>query len=281
MKKELRQLWKTAFGDTDRYIKYYFSSKADKSHICTDWEGDTLCAMAFFTPYSVMYRGKECVAPYLVGVATDERFRRQGKMTKVLTEGLLAAKEEGAPVAFLCPENPEVYKKLGFCPAYYRETFITKKRGTQTLSVTSYMALDETEQDLVVKFTANCLESQKFDLYMKRSRMYYAEVCRELQALDGELLVLREQKRIVAVVNLIHEDEYEVTECVALPEYTEPILDSLTGALQTERIWIEDTHFLKPGDYVEIEKQEKPYIMILPFNESWEDVMTCYINDIT
>ena len=31
--KEYADLWKRAFGDTDRYIRYYFSGKAKKSII--------------------------------------------------------------------------------------------------------------------------------------------------------------------------------------------------------------------------------------------------------
>ena len=37
-----RELWKEIFGDTDKYIDYYFKEKAKKSKVYSRYEGDEL-----------------------------------------------------------------------------------------------------------------------------------------------------------------------------------------------------------------------------------------------
>ena len=68
--KERYLLWERVFEDTKQYMDYYFSNKARRSQCIEDREGETLCSMAFFTPYSVVYQGEKMTLPYIVGVAT-------------------------------------------------------------------------------------------------------------------------------------------------------------------------------------------------------------------
>lgn len=60
-----RKLWKEIFGDTDKYVDYYFSEKAKRSKIYSRYEGDELAGMAFFTPYDMIYRGSSAPVPIL------------------------------------------------------------------------------------------------------------------------------------------------------------------------------------------------------------------------
>ena len=74
---EVKSLWHRAFGDTKRYMDYYFAQKAPASRLYTDYEGVELASMMFFTPYEICFRGKLMTAEYIVGVATEEKYRRQ------------------------------------------------------------------------------------------------------------------------------------------------------------------------------------------------------------
>ena len=104
-----KKLWDRAFHDTKKYMDYYFSHKAVKSGVYSDYEEDELCAMAYFTPYQAQYMGKNCKVHYIVGVATKSKYRRQRRMTKLLSQGIDVCSQEGSPLVFLSPENPKVY----------------------------------------------------------------------------------------------------------------------------------------------------------------------------
>ena len=119
---EVKSLWHRAFGDTKRYMDYYFAQKAPASRLYTDYEGVELTSMMFFTPYEICFRGKLMTAEYIVGVATEEKYRRQGRMAHLMKQAIEMEHERGIDWVFLCPENPAVYDSLGFIPTYWRET---------------------------------------------------------------------------------------------------------------------------------------------------------------
>lgn len=57
-KKELRDLWRRSFGDTEAYMDYYFSQKAPASDIYTGNEGGMLASMAFLRLIRLNYLGQ-------------------------------------------------------------------------------------------------------------------------------------------------------------------------------------------------------------------------------
>ena len=284
---ELRNLWERAFGDTEKYMDYYFSHKACVSERYTDSENGELVSMAFFTPYPVVFRGKACKSFYIVGVATEEKYRHEHRMTRLLERAMETCRKKKIPFVFLCPETPAVYKSLGFVPIYQRETtYIDGNyvREQTDKTVTVWDKLSETEQMAAVSFANEMLEKEAFDLYIERSVTYYNDVASELQALDGELLVVWDACGAVhAVVNLIYEEErYQITEFIADSCQIKKTVDALLQYLQTDKLQIDDSYFLHKFCETGVTKkrQEKPYIMYrMLFGES--PVIRCYINDIT
>ena len=104
-----KKLWDRAFHDTKKYMDYYFSHK-----------------------------GKNCKVHYIVGVATKSKYRRQRRMTKLLSQGIDVCSQEGSPLVFLSPENPKVYDSLGFVGTYWRETTSVQGKGKSISGCCSY-----------------------------------------------------------------------------------------------------------------------------------------------
>ena len=92
---EVKSLWHRAFGDTKQYMDYYFAQKAPASRLYTDYEGVELASMMFFTPYEICFRGKLMTAEYIVGVATEEKYRRQGRMAHLMKQAIEMEHERG------------------------------------------------------------------------------------------------------------------------------------------------------------------------------------------
>ena len=283
---EYAGLWKRAFGDTDQYIRYYFSGKAKKSIIYENRTGEELASMAFFTPYAAYYRGERRTLAYIVGVATEEKYRRQGRMRKTLTAGIDAQKKAGAPIVFLCPENPSVYEPLGFIDTYWRKTTIVTGYGGAPAELTAipWQDLSGRQKESAAAFAGKMLAAESFDLYLEHSVNYYEEVNREMQALDGEVLTLWRGKNAVAVADRIWEDgHHEIEELIASREMAESVIRTLAGRLKSDRLVIVDSYFIShlEGDGICQKIQDKPYIMIKNTDGSPAAPVSCYINDLT
>ena len=72
-----RKLWRQCFHDPQYYEDFYFETVWPKNHVYLSEEK----GMLHLNPYPNYIHGKTYELHYIVGVATDERYRRQGVMT--------------------------------------------------------------------------------------------------------------------------------------------------------------------------------------------------------
>ncbi len=282
---EYRQLWRAAFGDTEMYMDYYFAKKAPQSEIWENRQDGQLCAMAFVKLYDAVLKEVECRLPYIVGVATREDKRHEGRMTQILTEGLAEKQKQGYPLAFLSPADTAIYEPLGFIPAYQRQSTIFEGKGHFSLQVKEWSDLTAEEKQQTSEFAERQLQKEAFDLYLKHSVCYYEEINRELQALQGALLVFLEGCDVVGTANWIREEgKHEVTELICQREKAERVLESLQAHVHGKVIVIEDSMFLShlpERNGILRQQQKHPYLMYRTLQDSCPTGLSCYINDIT
>lgn len=283
-----KEMWKKIFRDTDRYTDFYFKEKAKKSIVYSEYEKDQLASMAFFTNYPVVYRGKECQCPYIVGVATGVEYRGQGKMKGLLKQGLTDAKHQGAPVAFLSPANPKIYESLGFVGAYYRRQVEVKNNQKKWYTAATFSRMDAVGKERVAEFARAQLYAAELDFYMYRSVEYYEMLHKEMKALGGRVIVLREGPMIRAVASYIREEnQYEITEVICDPADGMRVLQSICAFLMEDpdkTLIFSDSYFLGDivGDGILLRQMPDPYIMIKYLQEEeGRRSLRVYINDIT
>lgn len=282
--REYRQLWRKAFGDTEEYTDYYFTKKASRSELYEDREGGELCSMAFFTMYDAILRGKPCRLPYIVGVATDEYRRHEGRMTRILLSGMEEMKKQGCPLVFLSPADPAIYTPLGFVPGFMRQTTIWERKGHSSLQIRTWDSLDGKQRQQAAAFAEEQLRKESFDLHLVHHERYYDEVNQELQALEGSLLVLFGQGGIEGVANwIVEEGQQEITELICRREMADGVMESLQAWCGGDKLTVDDSTFIAHlhGSGIRRKKQDKPYLMYR-FLDPYSSVgLRCYVNDIT
>lgn len=282
-----KEMWKNVFGDTDKYIDFYFNEKANKSIVYSKYDENELISMAFFTPYKVVYRGVECTCPYIVGVATRPEYRHRGHMRTLLEQGLMDAKISGAPVAFLSPADERIYEPLGFQSVYFRNQIEVTGDKNKWYTVSSFSRLDAEAKKKIAEFANAQLYMADIDLYVQKSVAYYELLYEEAKALGGKVIVLREGAFTRGVACYIHEEDfYEVTEVICDPEDGQKVMESIYAHIsghEKERVVFSDGYFLSgaTGDGVKIRRSDKPYIMVKTLKEENLDGLKVYINDIT
>lgn len=283
-----KELWLKIFGDTPKYADFYFKEKAKNSIVYSKYDDQDLVSMAFFTPYDVVFRGRECRCPYVVGVATSPEYRHRGYMKMLLEQGLMDSKLQGMKLAFLCPADENIYKPLGFESVCYQKHIEVTGHQTKWYSVGSFSHMDAATKHGAAEFANAQLYASDLDLYIKRSVHYYDTLYKEAKALGGKVLVVREGAIVRGVAVYIHEsDEYEVTEVICDPADGLKVMESVCayiGEDKTKKIEIDDTYFLRDvvGEGITVHQMEKPHMMVKALQ--WDvDIhgLRVYINDLT
>lgn len=264
---EHRRLWRDAFSDTERYMDFYFGNKVYISKVYSRYEGDKLASMAFCTPHHTSFFGIEEDLSYIVGVATDVAYRKQGRMRELLIESMMEGISAGQSMIYLSPANENYYKGLGFVGMYDRHPVVVEDFSPSSLTVKSYGKLSVEKRKEVVRFVNYKLESSDKNFFVKRSLGYYDLLQKEMQSLLGDVLVFyNEESQIIGSAWLgAEEGKAEVYELVCSEQYTKEMIDAVWhyikehAELEEEKLTVFDTEFL-PNDF-KGKKEDKSYIM--------------------
>lgn len=112
--KQLKQLWKEVFGDTEEYLQLFFSEIYQEENTCTYVEDGKIKAMLYMIPYKLYVGKNEYDVWYLYALATNSANRKQGIMTDLIQQANDIAGKRGAIGTFLQPAKEALY-------SYYKE----------------------------------------------------------------------------------------------------------------------------------------------------------------
>ena len=115
-----RPLYERVFDhDGKGFVDYYYEDRCRDNRILVDVETDVegaeqVVSMIHLNPYTLSVNGKEMPALYVFAVATDETFRHQGRMARLLEEVDRICVLEEIPFLFLIPVDPAIYTPFGY-----------------------------------------------------------------------------------------------------------------------------------------------------------------------
>lgn len=111
---EIRQIWKTCFGDTDSYMNAFFKAVYSPSQTLVCRHAQAVIGAAQFFPHTALVHGKEEAWAYIGGVSVLPRYRGQGVATKLLEvlENMLFS--DGFSTLFLVPARFSIYRRMGY-----------------------------------------------------------------------------------------------------------------------------------------------------------------------
>lgn len=218
----IRPLWETVFAeDSKEFTEYYFTYKVEQNLVFTREADGVPVSMLHLTPYLTGNLEPVC---YIVGVATEEKFRRQGLMADMMKEALQFMWEEHQPFTFLMPANPAYYTPFGFSYIYDRpewklNEYILPVRYLDAASANNasfhlvlkdggswqLQCAGENDYQRITDFAESVLKKQA-DCYMLRSPHYYRRMKEELRAQKGNLFVLEQDGAIKGLISYVCEN---------------------------------------------------------------------------
>lgn len=219
---EIRKLWKQSFDDQDAYMDYYFSNVATRNHIFVAKTDSKIISMVHLNPYTLAETTAGVTTykkgGYIVGVATDPEFRRQGIMSMLMKYVLSYAAENDYDYIYLMPEKEIYYKGLGFAPVvesgFYNITDLKPEKNDYELCGLKDIT-DEQLQSFSEKLT------QRYDLFVPRTRAYLEDLGMECRSLFGDVYIIKDENEIVAVYGTMYDGN-----CAEIVQYC-----TVTGSL--------------------------------------------------
>lgn len=123
LKHKMTALWKETFHDSDEYISLIFSKYYNPELIEYEIIDNELAAGLLGIPYE--FGGENCRIKglYLCGLATRQRHRGQGIMSRLIEKINKKAAEKGFAFTFLIPSGERLeryYSHHGYVNAFYR-----------------------------------------------------------------------------------------------------------------------------------------------------------------
>lgn len=127
-RRDMMELWKQTFHDSDRYIKLVFDTYYRPENSFTVYDGDLLIASLLGVEYEfqrIDQNGKNdnFRGFYLCGLATRPEYRRRGIMGELMKRAEGSAKARGFAFSFLIPADDHLrryYEVKGYNTSSYR-----------------------------------------------------------------------------------------------------------------------------------------------------------------
>ncbi|MCD8018149.1 MAG: GNAT family N-acetyltransferase [Clostridiales bacterium] len=111
---EIYAMWQRNFHDPVPYADFYFDEVYGKNEILLNISEKVMKGMLHLNPYDIMINGDSARAHYIVGVATDEEYRRQGVMKELLEDTFARLRKQGEAFTYLMPADENYYLPFDF-----------------------------------------------------------------------------------------------------------------------------------------------------------------------
>jgi len=223
---QIRNLWKRSFDDQEAYIDYYFSNVAARNQIFVAKDGTKIVSMVHLNPYTLAETTAGTTAykkgGYIVGVATEPEFRRQGIMSMLMKHVLVYAAENNYDHIYLMPEKEIYYKGLGFVPVvesgFYDIAGLKPEKNDYGLC----RLKDITDEQLHM-FSEKL--AKRYDLFVPRTRDYLENLRMECQSLSGDVYIVKDESGIAAVYGTMYDGgNAEIVQYCTITGLIDPLL---------------------------------------------------------
>ena len=113
----MARLWQDTFGDSDAFVRLFFTRVYRPENALTQWLDGHLAAMLHIVPYVLRVGRRTLPAAYICGVCTRPEARGQGLMTGLIRRALRTMRRRRFALTTLIPAEPwlfDVYARLGY-----------------------------------------------------------------------------------------------------------------------------------------------------------------------
>ena len=215
-----RKLWEEIFPeDSEAFLDHYDRVKSGRQWIQTDREDGKLISMIHWNPYRMRVRDREYETRYLVAVATRPEYRHQGRMARLLREGMRRYASEKMPFVWLMPADPAIYRPFDFRYVYEKSEGIWPQADGAIPGYLEVRPLPEEEYGAAAQFLMEELP-RHFEIFTCRDIPYLQMLASEVASERGRLMGICEEGRLAGVFSWWTGERTEIREMVCRSDLT-------------------------------------------------------------
>lgn len=225
-KEELFQMWQEIFQDPAAFADYYFNEVYSKNQVLTAHNDGKLVGMIHLNPYLFKMNQDRVLLHYIVGVATDLTYRRQGIMRSMLIKVLGDLSEAGEPFTYLMPAKEAYYTPFQFAFIYdrylWKNASIRERKYPEIIYETEPFAPCNAKS-----FYQFCWSywDEKFQTAPIRSAVYLERYGKELASQNGRIQIIHKKGKIKGYFAFIVEKKKVYVEELITTEPVEQVID--------------------------------------------------------
>ena len=222
-KQRVYDMWEDNFHDPVSYADFYFNEVYGKNEVLlnqeTQADDDIVKGMLHLNPYTLHVKGQPTKAKYIVGVATDEEYRRQGVMRELLEKTFRELRSRGELFTYLMPADENYYlpfdfrfgmaqveQELEYLPELRKES---EKQAEDTEQYIFKTELSNEELEALVA-QENVIKDTLFDIFTEVSVSYIRRMEKEVESDYGQVLYVFDGESYVGRAAVGAEDSYFV-----------------------------------------------------------------------
>lgn len=213
----IKNLWLTCFKDeTLQSTEFYFSTIYHPLHTYVLKHKDQLITMIQFNPYIIMENNKEVPAYFILGVATDPNYQKQGFMKKLLNHCLNLPEYKDKKI-LLQAYHWDLYRPFGFKQSHFHQR--------ANLDLSYYKIKEPLQQvhDMSLLYSFYQSYVLQFDKFRVRSKAYYHDYfIPRCQAFEDHIMIFTNgyfvyhiENEIAYVSEFIYQDNNDVDDMIA------------------------------------------------------------------
>ncbi|MDO4324003.1 MAG: GNAT family N-acetyltransferase [Lachnospiraceae bacterium] len=196
-----RELYEQVFSEDSReFVDYYYAWKTKDNIIYAAEDEEGIHAMVHLNPFLVSVEGKLQKLHYIVAVATQEEYRHQGWMRRLLELAEQEMKQRGEKFTFLMPASEKIYQPFGYrFFAWQRRGILRVETAKDTAlkaqnSFTAVCRPARPQEYGALALFANGILEKRYEVFVYRDADYYERLCAEQRCQGGEVMVIVQPK---------------------------------------------------------------------------------------
>lgn len=209
-REEVTAMWHRNFHDPAPYMEFYFEEVYGKNEVLLNLSNEEeMRGMLHLNPYHLRVNGEEIETHYIVGVATEEEYRRQGVMRELLLTTFQKLRKEGESFTYLMPADEDYYLpfefRFGSCWYEQELEYHPDADGTEVVT----LEFEQKARDFAkVVSLENEARDKAFALHTEISKEYLLRMEKEAKSDFSRLYYIYDGEQYLGRVVVGAEQEY-------------------------------------------------------------------------
>lgn len=185
---DVKEIWSYCFGDTEKFMDYYFSKRYFKEHnVVVEQYGNIISSLQL-GQYTINLNSNNYDTSYVVGVSTLPEARGKGFMKSMMNFTLEELYKRGEKVSILMPIDYRIYRRYGYEHCYDQIQYNIDVDDLRSFRIKGNFHKSNKDH---VKALIDMADSFQNGLngYTIRDNKYFENLFGEIQSEDGNFYI--------------------------------------------------------------------------------------------